>query len=446
MVDKIINTLAFLALLFLIFLGGFAVSFFKAGPYEMMHTGFSAMKIAYKIQHANLNESFFVWPEPNNYIGQSGVTVYDTDKAYDGYTLYSPSSEQAAYLLDMNGEVVHSWAMPFSKAWKIPPHIDSPVKDNKIIWRGLHLFPNGDLLAVYNAVETTPYGYGVVKIDKDSNIIWRYPGFAHHDISVGEDGRVYILTNKVTEDVVAGAPHLNPPLFDEYVSILSPDGQLEKSISIYDAFANSEYFSEVVEYFTQTQRADISTSNAEYGDIIHPNTVTYIGAEEAEKQPLFQQGQILISLREHDILAVLDPQTETIIWAARGFWRAQHSARMTKDGNIVLFDNDGPQTTPRKSRVLEYDPVFDRIVWSYEGTAERPFYSSVRAAVQSLPNSNVLVTSYENGRLFEVTQKGEIVWEFFTSDTLEGDPMRIAGVHSGFRFSKDELLFLNEGE
>ncbi len=73
-----------------------------------------------------------------------------------------------------------------------------------------------------------------------------------------------------------------------------------------------------------------------------------------------------------------------------------------------MFDN-GRET----SRVLEIDPARGEIVWDY---SPGNFFSKIRGGSQKLPNGNVLVTDSQNGRAVEVTQAGEVVWEYFTTD------------------------------
>src|SRR5438045_2310179 len=54
-------------------------------------------------------------------------------------------------------------------------------------------YPNGDLLVVFHGLEKMTHGYGLAKLDKDSNVLWKYAANAHHDVDVGEDGTVYAL-------------------------------------------------------------------------------------------------------------------------------------------------------------------------------------------------------------------------------------------------------------
>ena len=93
-------------------------------------------------------------------------------------------------------------------------------------------------------------------------------------------------------------------------------------------------------------------------------------------------------------------------------------------GNLLVFDNGGASgygsTNPTategansfaraSSRVLEINPVTLELVWSYAGPR---FFGSNISGAQRLPNGNTLITEGPNGRLFEVTKEGQIVWEY----------------------------------
>ena len=42
---------------------------------------------------------------------QTGLTLHKPEKAYQGYTLFSPREGSNAYLIDMQGNIVHRWQM-----------------------------------------------------------------------------------------------------------------------------------------------------------------------------------------------------------------------------------------------------------------------------------------------------------------------------------------------
>jgi hypothetical protein len=119
-------------------------------------------------------------------------------------------------------------------------------------------------------------------------------------------------------------------------------------------------------------------------------------------------------MREPGAIAVLDPDTEKIVWAIRGPWVGQHDPDLLPNGRILLFDNNGRYDTEGhdKSRVIEFDPHTYNIAWSYAGDENKPLDSTIRSAQERLSNGNTLITESEGGRLLEVTPSGEIVWEY----------------------------------
>jgi hypothetical protein len=100
-------------------------------------------------------------------------------------------------------------------------------------------------------------------------------------------------------------------------------------------------------------------------------------------------------------------------------------------GNIMVFDNGGAAGygSPNpgsangvgaairpNSRVLEFNPVTLELVWQYSpetsGMEMTSFFSHYISSAQRLPNGNTLIDEGADGRMFEVTPKYEIVWEY----------------------------------
>jgi hypothetical protein len=125
--------------------------------------------------------------------------------------------------------------------------------------------------------------------------------------------------------------------------------------------------------------------------------------------------QVLVSMRELGTIGLLDLDKEVFTWAARGPWIGQHDPDLLPNGNMLLFDNVGDFGDRGDSRVIEFDPKTFEIVWSYAGSADRPFHSILRSDQERLANGNTLITESDGGRLLEVTPGGEIVWEYVNS-------------------------------
>jgi hypothetical protein len=145
-------------------------------------------------------------------------------------------------------------------------------------------------------------------------------------------------------------------------------------------------------------------------DVLHTNTGEVFDGTRERFSPLFRAGNVLLSLRTVDAVAILDMRTRRVEWALSGLWHKQHDPTLLENGNLLVFDNRG---LGDESRVLEVDPFTQSIVWSYRGSEEHPFYSQYCGVNRPLPNGNVLVIESESGRVFEVTREGRIVWEFF---------------------------------
>jgi hypothetical protein len=353
-------------------------------------------------------------------------------KTFDGYTLctfasMSVSSTQAL-LLDMRGRVVHRWAVPFSRVWSDPPHVGTRVDDRLVCFFGCHLYPNGDLLVVFHGLEHSANGYGLAKLDKDSNVLWKYAANAHHDVDVGEDGKVYAIKHQVVKSLPAGLEFVPTPCLTDYLVTLSPGGKELAAVPILEAFRDSAYTPLLATLAPPATQEPAGLPP----DVLHMNFVRVLTRKLAPRFPRFKAGQVLVSLRNVDTLAVVDPQTRAVVWAARGPWRAQHDAQFLGNGHLLLFDNLG---SPRSSRVLEYDPRTQAFPWSYPGEGGRPFRSEERGQAQRLPNGNTLVVNSEGKQILEVTRANEVVW----SRSFD------VYVCTGRRYSPAQLPFMKGG-
>lgn len=87
--------------------------------------------------------------------------------------------------MGMDGEVLHRWGLSYGEAF--PDELIHPGDGRRDFWRRVHLYPNGDLLAVFE-------GLGVIKVDEDSNLLWSVSNRSHHDFWIHESGEIYILT------------------------------------------------------------------------------------------------------------------------------------------------------------------------------------------------------------------------------------------------------------
>ena len=83
--------------------------------------------------------------------------------------------------------------------------------------------------------------------------------------------------------------------------------------------------------------------------------------------------------------------------------------RMAKRGGELI----------RGSRILSVDPLIKEARVVYEATKQEPFYTYQMGKQQQLGNGNILISEPMAGRIFEVDQQGNTVWEYINrwSDT-----------------------------
>src|SRR3546814_15279157 len=81
-----------------------------------------------------------------------GVVRYDPARAQNGLTLYTSGHDQRAFLIDMDGRVVHEWALAYSQIWAESAAVDKPPPAPFIYIPKEPDFPTGDLLPHYNPI------------------------------------------------------------------------------------------------------------------------------------------------------------------------------------------------------------------------------------------------------------------------------------------------------
>lgn len=404
--DAVARIVFFAALAFLIFLAGVMVSVANVFPANYVKNAYRGGTALY--EKLNLQRNRYatdLWVHERD--GRRGVTVHDADRMQPGLTLYTTGEAPKAVLMAPDGTVLHEWHQPFSAIWDRTSAVRDPVPDDHMFFHTAKVSPNGDLLAVYTGVGDSPYGYGLVRLDRDSNVIWKNLDHFHHDFDVDPQGRIYALTHAYRTEPVEHTDHFKYPLLDDYLVVLAPDGQELRRISLLDTVNRSHQ-----------RRLLWRIAFYSMEDPLHTNAVEVLTREKAErlreKIPQAAEGQVLLSFRELDggTLGLLDLEQERLVWALRGPWMAQHDPDILPNGNIILFDNYGHYGKEGESRVVEIDPATGALVWQYVGEVDNPLQSRIRSDQQPQPNGNVLITESDAGRLLEVTRDGEIVWEF----------------------------------
>jgi len=313
--------------------------------------------------------------------GLKSVTRNLQGRVAPGLNFLTSGHAPEALLMNDRGDILHRWHGAFRSLF---PNSDRPAPS---YWRRAHLFPNGDVIAIFG-------GQGMARLDSRSRVIWTSALQAHHDLDIAANGDVYVLTRQINR--VEGI-HSGQPFGEDFVTVLDAEGRMKRNISLVEALYRSPYSSL------------FDPSKSVFGDLLHTNSVALLDGRLSDRIPEFESGRVLVSFLVPSLIAVVDMEEGRVVWAHRGSFRNQHDPNVLDNGNLLLFDNLGD---PHSSLVREFDPASGHSVWTYRGSEAEPFRSATCGAAQRLGNGNTLITESDAGRAFEVDERGEIVWEF----------------------------------
>ncbi len=357
----------------------------------------------------------------------ANVVTHDRNRAWQGLNFYTSGHAPEALLMDMDGKVLHRWQCTFKQSFPNYPQGNN-VADMQF-WRRALLLPDGSILAIHE-------GLGLVKLDKDSNILWAWDSGAHHDLFLGPEGRIYVLTRSA---------HLSPllnsetPILEDYISILSPEGVEQERISLLECFqrASDDYSWRQLSKSFWKRQEQLKLANPE-SDIFHTNSIELLDGQIADREPAFARGNILTAFRHLDTIAVIDPKARKVVWALSNKLSLQHDPTITPDGGLLVFDNHW--SPGHSSRVVVFDAANRTEEWAYTGSSSHPFYSPTCGTAQALSNGNILITESDNGRAFEVTPEKQIVWEFFNPHRAGKNDELIATLFEVTRFPEEAVV------
>ncbi|MCE9891181.1 aryl-sulfate sulfotransferase [Kluyvera intermedia] len=390
-----------------------------------------------------------------------GVTRYDPDKCYNGYTIV-PLINDGVLLFDMNGNEVRRWNMQ-----AFPP---------KLLPGGYVMGTSGFRHPDYGMQD----GVNLQQIDYDGKVVWRFNKFeeindpgrdrgwmsrSHHDFQregnpvgyyvPGMDaqslsGNTLILAHKTIHNPTIS----DKKLLDDVMYEVDWEGNILWEWSASDHF--DEFGFDEAAKNVLFRDPNMRSSDGGTGDYQHINCMSYLGPNKwfDAGDMRFKPDNIIFDCRESNILAILDKETGKIVWRIGpdfsatpelkklGWIIGQHHFHMIPrglpgEGNVMVFDNGGwggyglPNPGSKLgaknalrdySRVIEFDPTTLKIIWQVTPkdlghmipTDASKFYSPYVSSAQRLPNGNTLIDEGSDGRVIEVTVDKEIVWEWIS--------------------------------
>ncbi len=382
------------------------------------------------------------WTAPRVY--PTGVTLYDPSRAYNSFISFS-GPDGNTHLIDMNGHEVHRWPHP-----GLPGNVINPA---------LIAGKRGHVLLQLSDLPEGPSNPGGIfsnrtigELDWDGKVVWEWgeqaPGGAarqNHDWARLENGNTLLLST-----VSRAVPGLGPiEIGDQAIYEVSPEGKLVWKWIAGDHLNEFGFPAAGLAYL----RERIRRNGREIWGFLEINDMQVLGPNRWSDvgDQRFAPENIMIDSRKGNFVIIIEKRTGKVVWRLGPVFpgseyspdqriqnrtlprpvdqlSGQHNAHLIPKGlpgagNLLLFDDQGGAGYPPAalgiyagSRILEIDPVRKEIVWQYTGEdSGRPvwsFFSSFVSSAQRLPNGNTLIDEGMDGRFFQITPTGEIVWEY----------------------------------
>ena len=368
---------------------------------------------------------------------------------------HCPDNGCLAWVMDREGSIRHVWDIGPELVWEGAEHIQGFSRAENIYSVGAYPFPNGDLLVVYQGRNTYPYGVGIAKFDKDSNLLWKKANYAHHWLSVDADGFIYVPAfSSIPTPVQLGQSNLQVDcnggtLQEDVILVLDPEGNEVDRISILQALADSDYLGVVFQDVHSDRPIPLSYTEC---DPTHLNDVRVISAQDAATSPHLSAGDLLVSLRSNNAVIVINRATKKAVWASTGRTVLQHSPRYMGDNTLLVFDNLGGQVDDGGSRLVRLNMDTDELDVVYppwSGSESLDVLSDTGGYIAvSQDRTRALISLTRQGRTLEVDlASGRLLWEFLNIHdvsgivTSESDNPEVYG-----RFATQTISYFNEAD
>lgn len=369
----------------------------------------------------------------------------------EDYNLYTSLNSTTTYLIDSDGNAVHTWESSYRPG------------------NAVYLLENGDLLRTGNVTSSsfdTGGAGGIVQIlDENSNVTWEFAYSSsdvrlHHDIEMMPNGNILMIAWELKSEAEAIAAGRDPSLLNDgelwpdHIIEVNPAGNIVWEWHVWDHLIQ-DYDPGQANYGVVADHPELIDINytmrgrqAGGADWNHTNSIDYNA----------ELDQIILSVRNWNEIWIIDHSTTTAEAASHSggnsgmggdlLYRwgnpqaydagnasdqklfAQHDATWIEDGypgagNILIFNNGTgrdyssvdeitPPVNEDGSYSLNSGEAFGPTDFTWTYVAENPtdFYAERISGAQRLENGNTLVCEGTNGRFFEVTPAGEIVWEY----------------------------------
>ena len=324
------------------------------------------------------------------------VTIHSPDAAMgDGYYALLAwdvgAGHYGLFLHDAAGELLHT--IPIDER-----SFDDRAEHNSNAPHAMEMLSDGSVLVSFDWLGS------VARLDACGAPVWLREGYYHHSFAPSADGGMWTWYGEGSaygqiQDILK----FDPLTGDDMVRISFTEDVIMRDAGTALAYSFLPGYA-------------FTPDDADPRDIFHPNDAEELMPEMAAAFPMFEAGDLMLSIRELDLVTVIDPETGETKWSQQGPWLKQHDPDFLPDGTISVYNNS--RFRPNSS-IIVMDPKTRTVSNPIPGL-KVPFKSAYRGKHQYLPNGNILITIPEQGQALEVVPGGEVALEFNNPAAKEG--------------------------
>lgn len=303
------------------------------------------------------------------------------------------------------------------KTW----HVDRLANPHNRIMHSLML-PDSSLIYSLNGVT------GLIKIDKNSERLWKQDTIAHHHaINMGANGTFW--ANTYAKDK---GEHIY------YGAKFSIDGRefpfIDNAITQFDAETGRIlYHKSVTEILIENDLTHLLIKSDSPGDPLHINDIQPVLTDSDH----MKVGDVFISSRTSSWIMHYRPSTGEVIELIEGPFMSQHDVDIESDSTIIFFNNGGqtlkgerPDQHRLANDLIVVDEQYSGIQRYYlqTGTFERveqpvfnenQIFSFTESLVDELPGGGYFIEE-QNSSVLWVVRDGEVLYKNILASQHDG--------------------------
>lgn len=353
--------------------------------------------------------------QPSRYRG-NGVTINKIAQSGAGLVFLSGffKDTNELRLIRRDGTIVARWPVRFSEIFPAPDDSErSPRTDWNVDIHGALILPDGSI--VFNFEFN-----GLVKLDRCGKVVWTLRRATHHSVERAEGGGYWVPGKRFyAADEDSPFPPFETPFSEDTILRVSENGKVLSELSVPGIFYDNG-----LEAILTASGHHYRTGMSWDEEIVHLNKVDVLTSDIAADFPMFEAGDLALSIRELNLVMVIDPTDGRVKWRHIGPWLRQHDPEFKAGGKIVVFNNNTYETAfgkshstsypsiPRVSDIMEIDPQTGESDVLYGNRKGQRMLSVWRGKVDLRPNGGLLVTEFEGGRVFETDAAGRVIWQY----------------------------------